>query len=179
MNNEYEVYKFSINTLENVLNSVEKSFRNYNNTINNSYSYIKEIRKNINKLKENLEIPTNKEEISEVSLEDATNKLRGIIIDSCNKITNIVESSKILLTENNENIQDEDIVIFNDLTKLLNESFWESRYQVSKLGIKYPSNLYEKTVKEYQNKYLIEKSNITLEELKNKIEYYKEKLENK
>jgi len=179
MNNEYEVYKFSINTLENVLNSVEKSFRNYNNTINDSYSYIKEIRKNINKLKENLEIPTNKEEISEVSLEDATNKLRGIIIDSCNKITNIVESSKILLTENNENIQDEDIVIFNYLTKLLNESFWESRYQVSKLGIKYPSNLYEKTVKEYQNKYLIEKSNITLEELKNKIEYYKEKLENK
>lgn len=150
MNNEYEVYKFSINTLEDVLNSVERSFKNYQNTNNTNIDdikYIEEIRNNINKIKNNMQLSNDIEDNNIITLEEATDKLRNIITESCNKLTSILESSKTLLNTNNENITDKDILTFNSLTKLLNTSFWESRYHVSKLGIKYPSNLYEKLLK--------------------------------
>ena len=57
----------------------------------------------------------------------------------------------------------------------LNKSFWEARSQASKEGIKYPSSLYEKKVKEYQNNYLIDNYNISLEALERDIEDYKNK----
>ena len=62
----------------------------------------------------------------------------------------------------------------NNFSKL-NKSFWEARSLASEEGIKYPSSLYEKKVKEYQNNYLIDNYNISLEALEREIEDYKTK----
>lgn len=64
---------------------------------------------------------------------------------------------------------------YKDDYSMLNKSFWESRHKASLEGIKYPSVLYEKKVKEYQNNYLIDNYNVSLEALEQSIEDYKTK----
>ena len=60
----------------------------------------------------------------------------------------------------------------------LNNSFWEARQKVFDEQIKYPSSLFERTVKEYQNQYLIDEYNVTLEEAEDFIDNYKNKYAN-
>lgn len=175
MNSELEVYKFSLEALENMVDSVDNIIKKCNDINKDNSKYIEEIKININILKKNIML-SNDLENNITNLEQSTKILRDTIIKNCNKMNEIIDSSKVYLSVD---IKNEDIDIFNKYIKLLNDSFWDARYQVSELGIKYPSNLYEKMVKEYQNKYLIDKNNITLEELNNKIDFYKEKLENK
>lgn len=68
-----------------------------------------------------------------------------------------------------------DDIEFKKLGIILNESFWEARSYVSKKNIKYPSAYYEKCVKEYQNQFLIDKYNMSLEDIEFRIYKYKEK----
>ena len=66
-------------------------------------------------------------------------------------------------------------IIFRKNYSLLNKSFWEAREKVAEEKIKYPSSLYEKKVKEYQNQFLIDGYNLSLEEIEYNIDLYKEK----
>lgn len=64
---------------------------------------------------------------------------------------------------------------YKKLNALLNNSFWEARSKATNEKIKYPSAFYEKSVKEYQNQYLIDNYNMSLEEIEYRIFKYKEK----
>lgn len=76
----------------------------------------------------------------------------------------------------NEDIQRvKDTKEYKNNYSLLNKSFWDARYKAFDKKIKYPSVLFEKKVKEYQNDYLIKKYNKSLEEIENSIEEYKKK----
>ena len=71
--------------------------------------------------------------------------------------------------------KDADTLKYKNYSSMLNKSFWEARYSASLDNIKYPSALYEKTVKEHQNDYLIENYNISLAAVEEFIEEYKNK----
>lgn len=73
------------------------------------------------------------------------------------------------------NVRDKDTLEYKKIYSLLNKSFWIARQKASEEKIKYPSALYEKTVKEYQNQILIDEYNISLEKAEDIIEEYKEK----
>lgn len=66
-----------------------------------------------------------------------------------------------------------DTIEYKKFCSILNKSFWEARQRASLEDIKYPSALYEKMVKEYQNEFLIENCNVSLEGVENYIEEYK------
>lgn len=102
------------------------------------------------------------------------------IMDRLLKIYDEEHPKEEYIEEYNEVIFDEkqkelDTKEYKDNFSKLNKSFWEARSQASSEGIKYPSSLYEKKVKEYQNNYLIDNYNISLETLERDIEEYKEK----
>ncbi len=68
-----------------------------------------------------------------------------------------------------------DTIDYKKYCSILNKSFWEARQKASMENIKYPSALYERTVKEYQNELLIDNYNVSLEDVESIIEEYKEK----
>ena len=55
-----------------------------------------------------------------------------------------------------------DTIDYKKYCSILNKSFWEARQKASMENIKYPSALYERTVKEYQNELLIDNYNVSL-----------------
>ena len=68
-----------------------------------------------------------------------------------------------------------DTIEYKKYCSIINKSFWEARQRASLENIKYPSALYEKMVKEYQNEYLIQNYNISLEGAESFVEEYKNK----
>lgn len=68
-----------------------------------------------------------------------------------------------------------DTIDYKKYCSILNKSFWEARQKASMENIKYPSALYERTVKEYQNELLIDNYNVSLEDVESIIEEYQEK----
>ncbi len=85
----------------------------------------------------------------------------------------IDDDTSLDLVDKNE--KEADTKEYKKYYSLLNKSFWEARQYVSTKKVKYPSASYEKKVKEYQNNYLIDNYNISLEEAKNYIEEYENK----
>lgn len=91
-------------------------------------------------------------------------------IDEDEKVEQFIEEETI-----DEEQKEIDTKRYKENYSALNKSFWEARAFVAQEGVKYPSALYEKKVKEYQNNYLIEKYNISLDGLEREINEYKEK----
>lgn len=88
---------------------------------------------------------------------------------------NTCEENSIKEIENNKTQRIKDTEKYKNDYSMLNKSFWEARYKVFDEKIKYPSVLFEKKVKEYQNDYLINKYNRSLEEIENSIDEYRKK----
>lgn len=126
-------------------------------------------------------------------LEDYSNKLRDILKDlkdgksNAQQIISQISNSYTKETSNMDKAIDKalaedkikqkekDTIEYKKYCTVLNKSFWEARQQASKEKIKYPSSLYEQKVNEYQNTYLVNNYNITLEQVNKSIEEYKEK----
>ena len=99
-------------------------------------------------------------------------RLLRVYEDEHPKVNEIIEDDIEVVDEKQKEIDTKEYR--NNFTKL-NKSFWEARAKASNEGIKYPSSLYEKKVKEYQNNYLIDNYNISLEALEREVEDYKVK----
>lgn len=103
------------------------------------------------------------------------------IVEIYNKQRKELDSAREKLEEKMYNIEidnkekDADTLKYKNYCSMLNKSFWEARYSASLDNIKYPSALYEKTVKEHQNDYLIENYNLSLNAVEEFIEEYKNK----
>ncbi len=107
-------------------------------------------------------------------------KNNSVIIDNMLKeLLNIeknIESNTFKEKVSKDITQEEiDTLEYKKNYSLLNKSFWEAREKVAEEKIKYPSSLYEKKVKEYQNQFLIDGYNLSLEEIEYNIDLYKEK----
>ena len=103
------------------------------------------------------------------------------IVQIYNKQKKELDSAREKLEEQMYNYEidnkekDADTLKYKNYCSMLNKSFWEARYSASLDNIKYPSALYEKTVKEHQNDYLIENYNLSLSAVEEFIEDYKNK----
>ena len=103
------------------------------------------------------------------------------IVEIYNKQRKELDNAREKLEEKMYNIEidnkekDADTLKYKNYCSMLNKSFWEARYSASLDNIKYPSALYEKTVKEHQNDYLIENYNLSLNAVEEFIEEYKNK----
>lgn len=106
------------------------------------------------------------------SFEEIMERLLKVYEDEHPKVNEIIEEDIEVVDEKQKEIDTKEYR--NNFTKL-NKSFWEARAKASSEGIKYPSSLYEKKVKEYQNNYLIDNYNISLEALEREVEDYKVK----
>lgn len=111
------------------------------------------------------------------SSREIVNKLRSLYNKQIKNIEKLsLETEEILEGDTVDREQKlKDDAEYKKYCSVLNESFWSSRQRASEEGIKYPSALYENKVKEYQNEYLNDKYNITLEDANSFIEMYKEK----
>lgn len=113
----------------------------------------------------------------DLSQEDVVDK----IVQIYNKQKKELDSAREKLEEQMYNYEidnkekDADTLKYKNYCSMLNKSFWEARYSASLDNIKYPSALYEKTVKEHQNDYLIENYNLSLSAVEEFIEDYKNK----
>ena len=147
---DMDTYKFKIKILKNMINSLLE----YNN-------------QSIDSADDNLK---KKLENNSVNID---NMLKELI-----KIENNFNNEESI---NNADVNEEksqediDTIEYKRNYSLLNKSFWEAREKVAEEKIKYPSSLYEKKVKEYQNQFLIDGYNISLEEVEYNIERYKDK----
>jgi len=106
------------------------------------------------------------------SSEEIMERLLKVYEDEHPIVNEIIEDDIEVVDEKQKEIDTKEYR--SNFTKL-NKSFWEARAKASSEGIKYPSSLYEKKVKEYQNNYLIDNYNISLEALEREIEDYKVK----
>ena len=79
--------------------------------------------------------------------------------------------------ENDEEKHVKDTKKYKNDYSLLNRSFWEARERTFNEKIKYPSVLFEKKIKQYQNDYLISNYNRSLDDIESSIEEYKKKYE--
>ena len=100
--------------------------------------------------------------------------------DLYNKLVKIIEPEKYEATLSlpavyPESEKENDTKEYRKNIDIQNKSFWEARSIAYNEGVKYPSVEYERKVREYQNEWLLEKYNISLEELYDKIEEYEEK----
>lgn len=144
---DLETYKFKVKILKNMINSLEE----YNNSSVDKNELIESnatIISNIKELVNNLE-----------------NNLDNYRVDK-----NTESDNNIKLTP-----EEKDTLEYKKNYSLLNKSFWEAREKVATEKIKFPSSLYEQKVKEYQNQFLIDNFNISLEEIEYNIDFYKEK----
>ncbi len=89
------------------------------------------------------------------------------IIDDEDKDTEIVEKMY--------SIKDDDTKNYKHYCSILEKSLWNAWQKISLKKIKHPSPLYEQKIKEYQNNYLIDNYNVSLEDVNSVIESYKEK----
>lgn len=107
---------------------------------------------------------------------EAIARLSDIYINESQEMENKAETTENLLENKvDPNIREKDTLEYKKIYSLLNKSFWIARQKASEEKIKYPSALYEKTVREYQNQILIDEYNISLEKAEDIIEEYKEK----
>ena len=107
---------------------------------------------------------------------EAIARLSDIYINESQEMGNKAETTENLLENKvDPNIREKDTLEYKKIYSLLNKSFWIARQKASEEKIKYPSALYEKTVREYQNQILIDEYNISLEKAEDIIEEYKEK----
>ncbi len=107
---------------------------------------------------------------------EAIARLSDIYINESQEMENKAETTENLLENKvDTNIREKDTLEYKKIYSLLNKSFWIARQKASEEKIKYPSALYEKTVREYQNQILIDEYNISLEKAEDIIEEYKEK----
>jgi len=113
----------------------------------------------------------------DLSQDDVVDK----IVQIYNKQKKELDNARVKLEEQMYNYEidnkekDADTLKYKNYCSMLNKSFWEARYSASLDNIKYPSALYEKTVKEHQNDYLIENYNLSLSAVEEFIEDYKNK----
>lgn len=155
-------------------------------------SIINSIKNNVNALKNNIELLVEDDcDNYGLSLDEVTKNLHQIIKEECAKIFSIAKESEQLLNNestiyeeelrdefSNNNLNDNqelDIIKYKKYCTILNNSFWEARERTSLEEIKYPSALYEKTVKEFQNQILIENYNISLESIEKFLDDYNKK----
>ena len=73
-----------------------------------------------------------------------------------------LKAENLLENKVDPNVREKDTLEYKKIYSLLNKSFWIARQKASEEKIKYPSALYEKTVREYQNQILIDEYNILL-----------------
>ncbi len=136
-----------------------------NNNIGNVYNEYQKYGKRIIKLLK---------DSNDVNSELLINKIKYSPIFSIFNISNSSDyNTKILEKEEIQRFKDTED--YKNNYSLLNKSFWDARYKAFSEKIKYPSVLFEKKVKEYQNDYLIEKYNKSLEEIENSIDEYRKK----
>lgn len=136
-----------------------------NNNIGNVYNEYQKYGKRIIKLLK---------DSNDVNSELLINKIKYSPIFSIFNISNSSDyNTKILEKEEIQRFKD--TKDYKNNYSLLNKSFWDARYKAFSEKIKYPSVLFEKKVKEYQNDYLIEKYNKSLEEIENSIDEYRKK----
>ena len=109
--------------------------------------------------------------------EDVINKLEELYNSQKKELNEAREAleKKMYNMEINSKEKEADTLKYKNYNSILNKSFWEARYSASLDNIKYPSALYEQTVKEYQNDYLIEHYNVSLMAVEEFIEEYKNK----
>ena len=108
------------------------------------------------------------------SSEEIINNIYNLYSEYHNTNSNDIEDD-IVESNINPKEKEEDTKEYKKYYSILNKSFWEARQYVSSKKIKYPSASYEKKVKEYQNEYLINNYNVSLEEAENFIQEYEEK----
>lgn len=175
MEKMFDVCKFSLNEMNKTLDVFEENYKeimeNSTKTLIVSYNVnlINSLKAKIIELNKNIEILEKNNYCDMISLESATNNLSNTIKLEYSKILKLAQESQELL--NKENLSN-DISEYQKKVNMLNNSFWEARNMVSTEDVKYPSATYEKLVKDYQNKYLQDNYNVTLEEIENFIENY-------
>ncbi len=105
----------------------------------------------------------------EKSIKDIINEITQDSFQSEVASENLERSISQVSHEEKEN----DFAIYKNSCSRLNQSFWEARQKVVDEKIKYPSALFEQKVREYQNDYLIQKYNVSLEQLEDQLDSYK------
>ena len=113
---------------------------------------------------------------SDVNSKIIINKLNNSTVESLlkRKINNYNEQD-IMNIDIDEEQRKKDIEKYKNDYSILNKSFWEARYKASEEKIKYPSVLFERKVKEYQNDFLIKNYNRSLEEIESSLDDYRNK----
>lgn len=101
--------------------------------------------------------------------------LKNIVADLADSPINTYADLPFTNHNNDYNDKAKDADDYKKYSTVLNKSFWEARSLAANDNIKYPSALYEQRVKEYQNDYLIKNYNISLEELEDNIDEYRDK----
>lgn len=142
---DLETYKFKVQILKNMINSLDE----YNKSFDNSNEVVK---------------------VNSIIIDEFKNLIK--------KLENNLENHKEKMDKKIEDKltpEEKDTLEYKKNYSLLNKSFWEAREKVASEKIKFPSSLYEQRVKEYQNKFLIDNFNISLEEIEYNIDNYKEK----
>ena len=142
---DLETYKFKVQILKNMINSLD----DYNKSFDNSNEVVK---------------------VNSIIIDEFKNLIK--------KLENNLENHKEKMDKKIEDKltpEEKDTLEYKKNYSLLNKSFWEAREKVASEKIKFPSSLYEQRVKEYQNKFLIDNFNISLEEIEYNIDNYKEK----
>ena len=142
---DLDTYKLKVKILKNMINSLEEYNRSFDNTN---------------------------------ELVNANSNIINNFKELIYKLENNIESFKDFSDKTNYDKltpEEKDTLEYKKNYTLLNKSFWEAREKVAAEKIKFPSSLYEKKVKEYQNKYLIDNFNTSLEEVEYNIDSYKEK----
>ena len=109
------------------------------------------------------------------NVKDIINRLSKSYSEESTKMNEASDKIDSVLRGNELKEKEKDTNEYKKYCSILNKSFWEARQKASNEHIKYPSALYEQKVSEYQNDYLIENYNLSLEEVENAIEQYKDK----
>ena len=165
-------------------NDDDKFYNLYNILSDVIYFELKKLNECSHKLK-NVDLDNN----SELDINDYNKKVIDVFINKDNntsdellkQITNIYNANhKYVNTINidekySKEEKEQDEIDYKKYCSNLNDSFWYAREKASEEKIKYPSALYERTVKDYQNQYLIEKYNVSLEDVEYFVSQYKEK----
>lgn len=138
--------------------------------IDNETKRITEYGAKVNQVLQNLKDGkyTNEEIVAQLS------ELYKTEMNKMGEATEVAEQTLFIHTID-EKQKEEETQEYKKYCSILNKSFWEARQKASSENIKYPSALYERMVKEYQNEYLITNFNVSLEEVEESIELYREK----
>lgn len=111
----------------------------------------------------------------DTNAEKIVNRIKYGVLPNIFNIDKNIDYSVYNIDSNNiaESEKKKDTEKYKKDYSLLNISFWEAREKAFVENIKYPSVMFEKKVKEFQNDYLIENYNRSLDEVENSIEEYK------